>query len=226
MFPLVYHSDQGHKRSFSALLQLSIWDGNIRPSVLLSVLAVIFLEGTLETFSTAFEKLSGMIKVFSAYFFLKATQGFQQTFVHLCHSLIPHIEYFPHTLAHDTRFVRHLPRFRVYRPNASTVFTFRWEFHTEKLAQKQIRPLHKYILSDSITNYTSQPLLREKLQSFSPCCFLSKQVLKYENEVFMSCLWTFFRAFVCMPTLNAPTILTIGYTHDTYVYVPVKKVSL
>lgn len=29
--------------------------------------------------------------------------------------------------------------------------------------------------------------------------------------------------FVCMPTLNAPTILTIGYAHHAYVYVPVKK---
>lgn len=70
---------------------------------------LIRVEGTLETFSTAFEKLSGMIKVFSTYFFFKTTQGFQQTFVHVCHSLIPHIEYFPHTHAHDIHFVRHLP---------------------------------------------------------------------------------------------------------------------
>lgn len=44
VFPLVYHSDQGHKRLFLALLLLSILNGNIRPSVFLSLCVNVFLD--------------------------------------------------------------------------------------------------------------------------------------------------------------------------------------
>lgn len=64
---------------------------------------LIRVKGTLETFSTAFEKLSGMIKIFFHLFFSKQ----HKVSTTLCPAL-PLMSFF-HAHAHDILFVRHLP---------------------------------------------------------------------------------------------------------------------